>query len=138
MIPHGSIECMTRFLEAYGKDMEFAQIELNYYDYQFQDAKGKVELLNKWNIPIWVMEPLRGGQLATLSEEDTAKLKAARPDEDVPAWALLSRLWRWLLWMLTSSLNAALTAIAVRRYVLRTYIFRKNLKNLRRRWENNG
>ena len=84
---HGDIECMTKFLEAYGKDMEFCQIELNYFDYKFQDAKGKVELLKKWNLPIWVMEPVRGGQLATLSEEATAKLTAARPDEKVPAWA---------------------------------------------------
>lgn len=84
---HGDIACMTKFLEAYGKDMEFCQIELNYFDYKFQDAKGKVELLDKWNIPIWVMEPVRGGQLAALSEDAEAKLKAARPDEGVPAWA---------------------------------------------------
>lgn len=84
---HGDIECMTKFLNAYGKDMEFGQIELNYFDYKFQDAKGKVELLDKWNIPVWVMEPVRGGQLAKLSDDATLKLKAARPDEDVPAWA---------------------------------------------------
>ncbi len=84
---HGDIECMTKFLDAYGKDMEFCQIELNYFDYKFQDAKGKVELLDKWNIPVWVMEPVRGGQLATLSDEATARLKEARPDEDVPAWS---------------------------------------------------
>lgn len=84
---HGNIDCITRFLEAYGKDMEFGQIELNYFDYKFQNAKGKAELLTKWNIPIWVMEPVRGGQLASLSEEATGKLKAARPDEDVSAWA---------------------------------------------------
>ena len=84
---HGDIECMTRFLDAYGRDMEFCQIELNYFDYKFQDAKGKVDLLRKWNIPVWVMEPVRGGQLATLSEEDAAKLKEARPDEGIPAWA---------------------------------------------------
>lgn len=84
---HGDIDCMTRFLDAYGKDMEFCQIELNYFDYQFQDAKGKVELLDKWNIPVWVMEPVRGGQLATLSDEYAVKLKALRPDEDIPAWA---------------------------------------------------
>lgn len=84
---HGDIECMTKFLDAYGRDMEFCQIELNYFDYKFQDAKGKVDLLRKWNIPVWVMEPVRGGQLATLSEEDAAKLKEARPDEGIPAWA---------------------------------------------------
>ena len=84
---HGDIDCMKKFLDAYGKEMEFCQIELNYFDYSFQNAKGKVDLLNEWNIPIWVMEPVRGGQLATLSDEDAAKLRALRPDEDVPAWA---------------------------------------------------
>lgn len=84
---HGDIDCITKFLEAYGKDMEFGQLELNYFDYKFQDAKGKVELLDKWNIPVWVMEPVRGGQLATLNDDATAKLRNARPDEDIPAWA---------------------------------------------------
>ena len=78
---------MKRFLEAYGKDMEFCQIQLNYLDWSFQDAKGKVELLNQHNIPVWVMEPLRGGKLASLTEEETAKLKELRPEETVPAWA---------------------------------------------------
>lgn len=84
---HGDLACIARFLEAYGRYMEFGQIELNYFDYKFQDAKGKVELLGKWNIPVWVMEPVRGGQLASLSEDAEAKLKAARPDEEIPAWA---------------------------------------------------
>lgn len=84
---HGDIECMKKFLDAYGKDMEFCQIELNYFDYKFQDAEGKVALLDEWNIPVWVMEPVRGGQLATLNDDAAAKLKAARPDEEVPAWA---------------------------------------------------
>ena len=81
---HGA---MKRFLEAYGKDMEFCQIQLNYLDWDFQDAKRKVELLDQWNIPVWVMEPLRGGKLASLAPEDEAKLKALRPDEGIPAWA---------------------------------------------------
>ena len=84
---HGSIPVMERFLKAYGRDMEFCQIELNYFDWSFQDAKGKVELLNQWNLPVWVMEPVRGGQLAKLDPQDEAKLKAARPDEGIPAWA---------------------------------------------------
>ena len=84
---HGDYDVMKRFLEAYGKDMEFCQIQLNYLDWAFQDAKRKVELLNQWNIPVWVMEPLRGGKLASLAPEDEAKLKALRPDEGIPAWA---------------------------------------------------
>ena len=84
---HGSYEVMKRFLEAYGEYMEFCQIQLNYLDWSFQDAKAKVELLKEYHIPVWVMEPLRGGKLAKLSEEDTNKLKTLRPDEDIPACA---------------------------------------------------
>lgn len=84
---HGDIPTIRRFLEAYGKDMEFAQIELNWFDWKFQNAKGKLELLKEWNIPVWVMEPVRGGQLANLQAEDAARLKAARPDEGIPAWS---------------------------------------------------
>lgn len=84
---HGSYDVMKRFLEAYGEHMEFCQIQLNYMDWEFQDAKGKMELLKEYNIPVWVMEPLRGGKLAVLSEEDTKTLKTLRPDEEIPAWA---------------------------------------------------
>lgn len=84
---HGSVEVMRRFLEAYGSEMEFCQIQLNYLDWSFQDAKAKVELLKEYHLPIWVMEPLRGGRLASLTEEQTAMLSSVRPEETVPAWA---------------------------------------------------
>lgn len=83
---HGSYAVMKRFLEAYGEHMEFCQIQLNYVDWSFQAAKEKVELLNSYHLPIWVMEPLRGGKLANLPEAETKKLAALRPDEKVPAW----------------------------------------------------
>ena len=84
---HGAMDVLQRFLDAYGKDMEFCQLQLNYLDWTFQNAKGKVELLDKWNIPVWVMEPLRGGRLAKLAPEHEAVLKELRPDEEIPAWA---------------------------------------------------
>lgn len=84
---HGSVPVMKRFLEAYGKDMEFCQIQLNYLDWFFQGAKEKVELLAEYGIPVWVMEPLRGGKLASMEEEYAAKCRSLRPDETIPAWA---------------------------------------------------
>lgn len=84
---HGSCDVMKRFLDKYGKQMEFCQLQINYLDWTFQDAKAKVDLLNEWNIPVWVMEPLRGGKLAELSKEHTDTLKELRPQETVPAWA---------------------------------------------------
>ena len=84
---HGGIDVLKRFLDAYGKDMEFCQLQLNYLDWTFQNGKEKVEILDGMNIPVWVMEPLRGGKLAKLPEEYEKELKALRPDEDIPAWA---------------------------------------------------
>lgn len=84
---HGSYDVMKRFLDVYGEYMEFCQIQLNYVDWSFQNAKAKVELLKEYNIPVWVMEPLRGGKLASLPEKETKVLKSMRPDEEVPAWA---------------------------------------------------
>ena len=84
---HGSIEVIRRFLDAYGEQMEFGQLQLNYMDWHFQKAKEKAQLLQKSGVPIWVMEPLRGGKLAKADEHMTKELRAMRPEETVPAWA---------------------------------------------------
>ncbi len=83
---HGDLDVMKRFLDAYGEHMEFCQIQLNYVDWTLQKAKEKVELIASYNIPVWVMEPLRGGKLANITDEDKQELAALRPDETVPAW----------------------------------------------------
>lgn len=84
---HGGYEIIKRFLEKYGEHMEFCQLQLNWLDWTFQDAKAKVGLLKEYHLPVWVMEPLRGGRLAKLSAEETKALKALRPEESIPAWA---------------------------------------------------
>lgn len=84
---HGSVEVIQRFLDAYGKHMEFCQLQLNYMDWHFQNAQEKVALVNEAGIPVWVMEPLRGGKLAQASGELTAFMQSARPEETVPGWA---------------------------------------------------
>ena len=66
--------------------MEFCQIQLNYLDWTLQDAKGKYDLLTERGIPVWVMEPVRGGRLASLSDAEEAKLKAIRPDDSIASW----------------------------------------------------
>jgi predicted aldo/keto reductase-like oxidoreductase len=84
---HGSIDTLNRFLDAYGDDMEFCQLQLNYLDWTFQQGREKTEILARRGIPVWVMEPLRGGKLAKLAPEHEETLKALRPDEEIPAWA---------------------------------------------------
>lgn len=77
---HGTLDTVKRFLDAYGEHIEFCQIQLNFLDYYLQDARAKVELLNERNIPIWVMEPLRGGRMASLVD-------GALSGQSVPSWA---------------------------------------------------
>lgn len=62
---HAAAPVLRSILDGpYGKEIEFCQIQLNYLDWTLQDAKEKVAILNEYNIPIWVMEPVRGGKLA--------------------------------------------------------------------------
>ncbi|MBR4093668.1 MAG: aldo/keto reductase [Oscillospiraceae bacterium] len=84
---HGTLDTMKRFIDAYGKDMEFCQIQLNWVDWKMQNAKAKVEMLKDLNIPVWVMEPVRGGKLATLEEEYANELKTLRPDATPAEWS---------------------------------------------------
>ncbi len=83
---HASNPTLEKFLNTYGELFEFCQMQLNWLDWTLQDAKGKVDLLRRRGLPIWVMEPLRGGRLASLAPEDEAVLNLLRPDESIGAW----------------------------------------------------
>ena len=97
--PGYDLSNMGKVEEIFEKQLEKCQVE--YFDFYlfhnvcemnidaYLDPKyGTYDyLLDQWNIPVWVMEPLRGGKLASLAPEDEAKLKALRPDEGIPAWA---------------------------------------------------
>ena len=88
---HAGPEALQEFVDRYGKDLEFCQIQLNYVDWKLQNAEKKVEILRKAGLPVWVMEPVRGGKLASFAEETEAEMHALRPDESCAAWA-----FRWL------------------------------------------
>ena len=88
---HALPENLEKFLDRWGEHIEFCQIQLNYLDWTLQNAKRKVEILRSREIPVWVMEPLHGGKLCKISDEDQKKLEVLRPDETVTGWA-----FRWL------------------------------------------
>ncbi len=89
---HAQIDTLRKFLAEYADIMDMCQIQLNYLDWTLQDAKTKYEILSEYNLPIWVMEPLRGGKLVNLKDTDKEKLATLRPDESTVAWA-----FRWLM-----------------------------------------
>ncbi len=84
---HGGLEVMEQFIDLYGEHLDFCQIQLNYLDWTLQDAKAKYEMLTQRGIPVWVMEPVRGGKLAKLDNESEALLKEFRPDSSIASWS---------------------------------------------------
>jgi len=83
---HGELETLIRLMDTWSDVMEFAQIQLNYQDWHFQHANNKVQWLVEHDIPIIAMEPLRGGHLARLTEEELAQLDALRPGISPIEW----------------------------------------------------
>lgn len=84
---HSSLDTLKRFIEAYGDVIDFCQIQLNWLDWEYQDAKAKVDYLNSVNIPIWVMEPVRGGRLFNLAPVFEKVLTDAAPNRNTVEWA---------------------------------------------------
>ncbi len=85
---HGSPELLVKVLDAHPY-MEFVQIQLNYADWTNPVVRsGKLyEILHDRNIPMIIMEPVKGGNLASLKPELEDKLKAVRPDKSIASWA---------------------------------------------------
>ena len=80
---HAQLSTLEKILDIIGDDMEFCQIQLNYLDWTLQDGKEKYELLTSRGIPVWVMEPVRGGKLANFSDP---RLVGLRPEDSTASW----------------------------------------------------
>ena len=85
---HGSPDLLKDLLDKH-PEVEFVQIQLNYLDWTNQVVRsGELyEILHERNIPIIVMEPVKGGTLASLKPELEEKLRAAAPGRSIPSWA---------------------------------------------------
>ena len=86
---HASPETLLKMAEY--RKWDFVQIQMNYLDWEFATAKEEYEILASRNIPIMVMESVRGGKLADLGETLNQKMKKKQPDWSITSWAL-----RWL------------------------------------------
>jgi len=86
---HGSPEYLEKILDAH-PEVEFVQIQLNYADWENPVVRsGELyRILHDRNIPMIIMEPVKGGTLAKLPPELEAKYKSARPDASIASWAL--------------------------------------------------
>jgi predicted aldo/keto reductase-like oxidoreductase len=83
---HDELPLLREIVDKY--EWDFAQIQLNYMDWELQNAKGEYELLTEHGIPVVVMEPVRGGTLAKLPQASMALLEKAEPGRSAASWAL--------------------------------------------------
>lgn len=82
---HGSLDFFKYVISKH--DWDFVQIQLNYLDWEAQQAKELYQILEERNIPCIIMEPLRGGALAKLTPDAEVLLKEADPKATVASWA---------------------------------------------------
>ncbi len=83
---HGSVEALDKIAHTYPWD--FAQIQLNYYDWDMQNAQQEYKILEDLGMPVVIMEPVRGGALNTLCPEALEMLKKADPKASPASWAI--------------------------------------------------
>ena len=75
---HADLPTLKYILDKYGKDMEFCQLQLNYFDWTVQKGKEKYDMVTSYGLPVIIMEPVRGGKLAKLPENVMAELGGER------------------------------------------------------------
>ena len=88
---HAGPETLEKFL-SWDDGFDMALIQLNYIDWDLMRAAEQYRVLTEHSIPVWVMEPLKGGNLVTLNREAREILKEAAPDRSAASWGM-----RWLM-----------------------------------------
>ena len=97
---HGTTEDIKHILVNH-PEFEFVQLQVNYYDWEF-DYKEQYEITRSYDLPIIIMEPVRGGFLAKMPKEIEDMFKAANPDMSIASWSV-----RWV-----ASLDGVMTTLS--------------------------
>ncbi|MBQ4513723.1 MAG: aldo/keto reductase [Anaerolineaceae bacterium] len=86
---HSSAEELEEILIAH-PEAEFVQLQINYADWLSTDIQSKrvYEVARKYNKPVVIMEPVKGGLLADPPEGVAKILKEADPNASFASWAI--------------------------------------------------
>lgn len=86
---HDSAEMLDELLNKH-PEVEFVQLQINYMDWEDEKVQSRkcYETAVKHGIPVVVMEPVKGGTLASLPEKPEAILKKCRPQASLASWGI--------------------------------------------------
>ena len=86
---HSTPEELEAILTAH-PEMEFVQLQINYADWENPAVQSRAcyEVARKHGKPVVIMEPVKGGMLATPPESVEKILKDAEPDASPASWAV--------------------------------------------------
>lgn len=86
---HDNAEFLDKVLTEH-PEMEFVQLQINYIDWDSEGVQSRkcYEVARKHGKPVIVMEPVKGGTLARVSEEVEKEMKTVHPDMSIPSWAI--------------------------------------------------
>lgn len=86
---HDNAELLDQVLTEH-PEMEFVQLQINYLDWDSEGIQSRkcYETAVKHNIPVIVMEPVKGGTLANVPEPVEQMLKAYNQEASVASWAI--------------------------------------------------
>ncbi len=83
---HGSVPFFEYLMKL--RKWDFCQIQLNYMDWDNQNAKELYRLSEEYGVRLIIMEPVRGGSLVKLCDEAIEILKTKEPERSVASWAI--------------------------------------------------
>ena len=104
---HDMPELLEEILEKYGDRLDFVQLQINYIDWEQPNVQSKrcLEIANKYQKPVIVMEPCKGGTLTNVPKEAEALMKEYHPEASVASWAFRFAASQKGVFMVLSGMN---------------------------------
>ena len=86
---HDSAEVLDTILTEH-PEMEFVQLQINYADWEDPKVQSRLcyEVARKHHKSVVVMEPVKGGMLAGLTQQSREVLETIRPNASSASWAM--------------------------------------------------